>query len=392
MFDARSSLGLLTLSLLLTSGCSDNVDGTTPVDEPTETTWGELVVGEWSLEGGTEGYVCSRTTITEDIFVGGFRAIAPPGTHHTVLTVSTEPDGPDAVFPCNAGTVGLNMIYGSGVGTNEFTFPEGVAVRLPAGSQVLLNLHLFNTATNPIDGISGIEVARLDPADVVHEAEIVLAGKTGGLRVEPGVTTQTGRCEMSHDVTIFSVFPHMHQMGTRLKATAMPAGGASTVLVDEPYEFEDQLYYPVSPMLELAAGDEVMIDCTYDNRTRETVTFGDSSLEEMCFAGLYRYPKRDGGFFICDSDVSGGGPSLEGPPCAEEADVGNELGVGRFCTEDGDECTGEAGICLADFVSGDFGNFCTTQCGVDADCGDGAICFGSTGRRVCVPASCELPN
>jgi hypothetical protein len=48
----------------------------------------------------------------------------------------------------------------------------------------------------------------------------------------------------------------------------------------------------------MAAGDRVRVECTHQNTTGSTVRFGDSSLQEMCFAGLYRYPAA-GGYFIC---------------------------------------------------------------------------------------------
>ena len=37
----------------------------------------------------------------------------------------------------------------------------------------------------------------------------------------------------------------------------------------------------------------VDVECTYNNTTDKQVTWGDSSLAEMCFAVLYRYPASD---------------------------------------------------------------------------------------------------
>jgi hypothetical protein len=34
----------------------------------------------------------------------------------------------------------------------------------------------------------------------------------------------------------------------------------------------------------------VKTECTYDNTTGKTVTFGESSDTEMCFSIIYRYP------------------------------------------------------------------------------------------------------
>jgi hypothetical protein len=240
-----------------------------------------------------------------------------------------------------------------------------------------------------------MEVERVDPSAIEHEAESVLAGKIRGLTVVPGKSLQTGSCPISSDSTVFAIFPHMHQMGTHLKATAVPANGTPRVLHDGPYSFEDQRYYSLSPLLKVAAGDKITVDCEYQNPGTETVTFGDSSLAEMCFVGLFRYPRMDQGFICSDFGDAGGGGGfvLDGPPCAQPGAPGNEKGVGKHCTPAGRECVGSvASICLNDFAAGDFGNFCTMTCSNDSTCGAGARCMGSTGQKACIPEGCELPT
>jgi hypothetical protein len=59
-------------------------------------------------------------------------------------------------------------------------------------------------------------------------------------------------------------------------------------LYDGPYDFFEQRQFPAS--LTLKAGDKIQVDCTYQNDTQRTVSFGQSSLDEMCFLGVYRYP------------------------------------------------------------------------------------------------------
>ncbi len=361
-------------------------------DEAPADVWTTLVEAEWSLPQGEEGYTCARLTTTEDVWIRALRPIAPPGTHHTLFTLGDATGQPDEVFGCSAATIGPNMVFGSGVGTDALEFPDGVAIKLAAGTELLLNLHLFNVTRAPITGRSGVEVLRVDPADVVHEAEIVLAGKLRDLEVTPGKSTQSGSCAMSHDVTVFAVFPHMHQLGSHMRATAEPATRSATVLVDAPYDFEDQRYYPVEPHVSLAAGDRVTVDCEYQNPSAETIGFGDSSLEEMCFVGLYRYPKAsDAAGFICSESGTFGRPTLNGPPCADTGAPGNAEGVGRHCTTGGGECGSGASLCLAEVTGGTWGNFCTTPCSDDTECGDGASCQG-TSTKVCIPGHCELPT
>jgi hypothetical protein len=213
-----------------------------------------------------------------------------------------------------------------------------------------------------------------------------------GLTVPPGDSTQTGSCTMTHDFTLFAVFPHMHQLGVHLKGTLLPAAGDPILLHDGPYSFELQRYYGLSPVVSMKQGDAVQVECEYNNPGTDTISFGDSSLAEMCFIGLFRYPRVDEGF-ICFDRGDGGTMSLDGPPCAATGAPGNENGVGKYCTKGGHECDGlAASVCLADVVSGTFADFCTMLCSSDAVCGSGATCQGPSGQSACIPSSCTLPT
>jgi hypothetical protein len=349
--------------------------------------WQTLITGDWTMPPATEGYVCARKTITEDLYVHGFDAIIPTGTHHTLLTMG-EPDAPDGVTPCNAGVNRTRSVFGSGLGTDTLIFPEGVGFRIPAGTQLLLNLHLFNTGTRDISGLSGTRARIMAKEDLVHEVEGVLAG-TMALNIPAGETTvHTGYCTMKGDVTILAVAPHMHKLGIYEKVVAESAAQGEVVLHDAPYSFDEQSYKLIQP-LNLLNGERVRIECTHHNTTTADVYFGESTLSEMCFAGLYRYPAL-GGIFICADGQAAGNLTLNGPPCAASGAPGNSLGIGKECTPGGNEC-GSATICVADYVQGTWGNFCTTTCSTDAECGEGAVCSQSQAGasiRTCVPTAC----
>jgi hypothetical protein len=141
----------------------------------------------------------------------------------------------------------------------------------------------------------------------------------------------------------------------------------------------------------------VKTECTYDNTTNKTLTFGESSDTEMCFSVLFRYPALGVGYCTGGARSQGdaGTRTIKGPPCAAAGAPGNELGVGKECARSSGVCssTPSANICLNDFVSGDFGNFCTLLCQSDADCGTGAKCGGATGQGgICIPNACVLPT
>ena len=245
-----------------------------------------LVTGDWTMDPGHEGYWCVRATAQEDLYIKSFKPIAPRGTHHTALSLSGGP-GSDGAYPCKASDAGFKLLFGSGLGTEPFTLPEGVAFKLPAGEQVVLNLHLYNTGDTPIGGTSGIEIERIAAEDVVHEAETIYA-LNFNVNVTPGSSATTGKCKLDSDSTLFGVFPHMHKLGSRMTGTALH-GDQQIVFHDAPYNFEEQLNYSITP-LQLSRGDSIQYTCGFTNPTGETVTFGDSTDKEMCVLGVYRYP------------------------------------------------------------------------------------------------------
>jgi hypothetical protein len=261
-----------------------------------------LLEGDWNLPPGGEGYFCVYATVPRDIYIKALRPLNPLGTHHTVLTRYEGASPADGTVPCNVGTNGQNMIYGSGIGAPDFTFPAGVGLHLAAGTRLLLNLHLYNATDAAITGRSGTLFQEATAAEVPNLAELVLAGPTLGLTVPTGVSTQSGTCQISkitatQPVQLFALSQHMHKLGTHVKSVITRSGSPDIVLQDVPYDFEQQAFHLVTPV-ELRPGDVLSTQCTYDNTTGATVSFGESSDDEMCFTDLFYYPAQ-GASYIC---------------------------------------------------------------------------------------------
>lgn len=258
--------------------------------------WQPLVQADWIVEPDSEAYVCALQTVPSELLVRAFHADAPWGTHHTLVTI-TEPTGPDRVFPCGPGTLSDAMIFASGPGTDDLAFPEGVAIRVPAGKQILLNLHLFNTSNEPLSGSSGAFIQTLDEADLLAEAEVVFAGTTDFALPPTSDATATGTCLFQQDATLLGLWPHMHQHGRHMRVEHHAAEGTTT-LHDAPFTFYHQENSPLPPTL-VRAGEHIEVTCHWTNSSSKTVTYGESSMDEMCFAGLYRYPASSTGLY-CD--------------------------------------------------------------------------------------------
>jgi hypothetical protein len=90
---------------------------------------------------------------------------------------------------------------------------------------------------------------------------------------------------------------------------------------------------------------------------------------------------------------STGGGSQPMPPdasCARPGDLGNDVGVGHFCTPGGGECKpfALAPLCLADVAQDQW--MCTRiGCDEKTSCGKDAGCLITDGGSACVPCDCD---
>jgi hypothetical protein len=302
----------LLLSLSPAAGCGGDDDGTDDgaddgADDGTEVDAGDgadaavdgyepILTTSWTLPPPTsktpDQYFCARKTVTEDILISGFQTISPNGTHHTVLSVG-DPIGEDTPLEeCEASSNHDALLYASGVGTDDFDFPEGVGVRISAGQQMVLNVHTFNATDLELTGTSGVAVKLMDEDEVESEAEFTFVGPVGfQIPDDPAPFTVSVSCPVKADATVLNWWPHMHQLGSHLKIEV-----DGETVHDEPFSFVEQVNYPTTG--QITAGQEVKVTCTFVNETGAPVDFGDSSNQEMCFGGFYRYPKQGEDFCL----------------------------------------------------------------------------------------------
>ena len=290
-------------------GTADD-DGTEPdaaagdvdaaIDAPIPTGFTRLIGRSWSLVAGqADTYMCVRITVPQDTYITAYAAQAPLGTHHTVLSVRDGQAGTDGEYRCAANSLDMNMLYASGVGTDVLQMPPDVGIKVRAGQQLNLNLHLFNASDQPISGESAILV-KSSPTPPPILAEMMFAG-TLAISVPAGQTrTVNGGCTMPSGVNqqLFALWPHMHQYATHQKVELVH-GATTSVLHDRAYSFFEQGYYSQAPVIPVVGGDRIKVACTYTNTSNSTITFGDSSNQEMCFTGMFLYPARGAGIFEC---------------------------------------------------------------------------------------------
>jgi hypothetical protein len=294
--------GAAGMLFALATACGSDSTGAPPAETnaPAPGAFQALLADDtWSVDPGAESYYCKYLTLKEDVYISKFRPLMPTGTHHVTLGYQ-DPARSDGFVPavegvpptaeaCTGLSFGDVFAFAGTYGTQELAMPEGVAVKIPAGKQLVLGLHFLNAGTKPMTGKAGVEVVEPDAADVVHEAEVI-AAQSLAFTVPPGPSTVDTTCTMIGDSTIFAVMPHMHKAGVHMTTTAGPAG-IGTTLLDQDYVFTDQNYKLLDPPIKLRQGEQINVECDFNNTGPNTLTPGESTTNnEMCITFTYRYP------------------------------------------------------------------------------------------------------
>jgi hypothetical protein len=283
--------------------------------------WTTLIDGHWQLapagQNGDEIYWCHRMKVTQDMWISGFRALAPPGTHHAILTIDpTTPQTGEFGAPyCNS-TVGFDtndrLVYASGLSTNDLVFPPGIAVHLTAGEYITLNLHLLNSGDTSKMDTSGVLVQTVDASQVQHEIDATFAG-TRSIDIPDDGTDHyvVGGCSAPQDWHVFAVWPHMHKFGVHGKLLATTSANVTTTVLDQPFDFTAEKTYPMNETV-IHMGDAITARCDYIVPTQTCtypagqctygscapdgfchVSYGESAGGEMCYVAMYKYPAGD---------------------------------------------------------------------------------------------------
>ena len=170
-------------------------------------------------------------------------------------------------------------------------YPEGVAVRLPAGADIEGQMH-YTTIGEPVTDQSswGVVLTR-EPDETIRRAG---GGQVANLmfRIEPGNPAYevTASRKVESDTYLSTIMPHMHVRGKSAKVIVKYPDGREEVALSVPkYDFEWQLSYRLEEPMFLPAGSELQTVRTYDNSTSNrhnpdptaTVGWGDQTWEEM---------------------------------------------------------------------------------------------------------------
>lgn len=202
------------------------------------------------------------------------------------------------------------FLFGYVPGSVAQPYPAGAAKRIPAGSQLVFQVHYTPIGTAQTDQ-SKLGMVFVDPAEVQREVKTTSAVQPR-LNIPPGddnYSVSAALPETLPDCELLGMAPHMHLRGKSFRYTLVSADKSQKVLLDIPrYDFNWQTAYRVAQPLKIAAGAKILCDAAFDNSAKNLnnpdptarVRWGDQTTDEMMI-----------GYFDILIPKGGNGPSAD---------------------------------------------------------------------------------
>jgi hypothetical protein len=235
----------------------------------------------------------------------GVQQQAPRPRPEGPFTFAPNMDEPDDVKAAAARQVGGNdrpapesglgaVVGGFTPGQNMRVFPEGSAMRLPAGSTLIFQMHYTANGTPATDRTRiGFVFAKEKPRNETYIAALlnqnfVIPAGAADTRVDAEMT-------VNRPMTLWSLLPHTHVRGKRWQIEATYPDGRHEILLSVPhYDFNWQTDYIFKEPIKLPKGTVVRSSAWYDNSAGNKsnpdpsidVHWGDQTWEEMQFTAF----------------------------------------------------------------------------------------------------------
>lgn len=185
-------------------------------------------------------------------------------------------------------------------GVTSQPYPSGVALPVDPGSALVLNVH-YHPSGKPESDQSMIGLYLADESEpITHPifVDSLLTVGSADIDIPPGARGHhvAGDFTLPSDIKLLGIFPHMHLLGTEIKARAIRPDGQEEPLIwvdDWDFNWQDKFVYE-SP-LELPKGTRLELESWFDNSAEnprnpsdppQRVLFGEESTDEMCLVIL----------------------------------------------------------------------------------------------------------
>jgi hypothetical protein len=199
-----------------------------------------------------------------------------------------------AIDPAVVNAVGGGL-GGYALGAQPRALPDGLAVFVPKGADLVLSTHFHPTGKVEHEKSTvGIYFAKEPPTQAFGVLQLpAVFGVFEGLNIPPGEKNYTIRDSfvLPVDVKAFNTGAHAHYLATRMQLTAtLPDGATRTLLKIDDWDFAWQEQYQYKDFVLLPKGTRLDATISYDNSADNPrnpsqppvrVTWGEQSTDEM---------------------------------------------------------------------------------------------------------------
>ena len=233
-----------------------------------------------------------------------FRPGSPAHVHHAVVYIR-PPDSPwlrhapigepftastlkDPLEKRQAHETTSDLLLVNAPGSSPDQWPDGMAKFVPAGSDLVFQMHY---TTNGIAGQDQTSIGLVFAKSPPRQRVITLQLNNHALIIPPGADDFRVEVQgtLPNDALLLSFFPHMHLRGKRFEYDIVHDDGSVEVLLRVNYHFHWQLSYRLAEPRLLTAGTKLRAIAWYDNSKNnphnpdptKTVTWGDQTSDEM---------------------------------------------------------------------------------------------------------------
>ncbi len=283
------------------AGCSQVF---APMQAPAAADGFQLAINAFTVSPNTEREVfVNRTTPnTSTVYVNKITMQGRPNSHHFVLygfqsttllpPVNTLRDlyNSDASINITTFAQMQNHIFlGGGTDVNTtYTFPAGVALKVPPATALDLNAHYFNKQNINLTGENYINMYTVSQANVVKEAQSINFANYNFSIPANSRKTVTTNYTFNKAVTVITLTSHFHKLGEKFQIKIL-GGTRNGEVVYENTDWEHPIVINLATPILLKAGEGLTSVVTYNNTTNKLVNFGLTSEDEMNIIFGYYY-------------------------------------------------------------------------------------------------------
>ena len=216
-----------------------------------------------------------KVPLTEGVFVRAveFKTNGAP-IHHAVIRVdrtsaSRRHDGEDGQPGFDGMSFSVSdpdgQFIGWAPGRGPIVSPEGMAWRLERGSDLVVELHVIDSKEpTPLKPSVGLFLTKTPPRQ--RPITVRMASKAIEIPAGKAVYVVTDDYELPANVTVLSVYPHAHYLGSEMRTTAtLPDGTVKTLLHIPRWDFHWQQDYRYVTPVRLPRGTKLSMRYTFDN-------------------------------------------------------------------------------------------------------------------------------